>query len=104
MIRSFHSGAIVQPQYRPRVAVLAMPSSAGKSGRLPISSCWRAARRCQPRIISWITTVITTTSTAAKINDPESVAGVHAGLLPSLAVTLPRSRVAVTVAGKVIDS
>ena len=90
---------------------------------MPISSAWRCARRRQPRIISWITTAISTTSTAAKISDPISVpefmraasafpdrtalfivaGAVHAGLFPS-AVTLPRSRVAVTVAGRVIDS
>src|SRR5947209_8926691 len=86
-----------------------------------------------------MTTVITITSTAAKISEPTSVpefmraapphrcalhrrrrgscapllliaalcivaGAVHAGLFPSRAVTLPRSRVAVTVAGKVIDS
>ncbi|CKU71417.1 Uncharacterised protein [Mycobacterium tuberculosis] len=42
------------------------------------------------------------TSTAAKISDPASVPEFM--LFPSRAVTFPRSRVAVTVAGRLIDS
>ena len=68
------------------------------------SATCRWARRRQPRIISWISNAINTTSTAAKISEPTSVGVFMPGLFPSRAVTLPRSSVAVTVAGKVIDS
>ena len=54
--------------------MIAEPTSSGMSGMVPIDSTCRSARRRQPRSISWITTAITTTSTAAKISDPTSVA------------------------------
>jgi hypothetical protein len=53
--------------------MVAVPTSTGTSGRSPISSVCRCERRRQPRIISWMSTAITITSTAAKISDPTSV-------------------------------
>ena len=55
------------------MVTIASPTVSGTSGRLPISSDWCSPRRRQPRIISWMITAITTTSTAAKISDPTSV-------------------------------
>ena len=56
-----------------RVVMVAAPTWSGISGNAPTNSaCW-CERRCQVRIISWITTAITTTTTAAKISDPTSV-------------------------------
>ncbi len=71
---------------------------------MPINSAWRSARLRQPRSINWMMNAITSASTPAMISDATSVPGVHAGLFPSRAVTLPRNRVAVTVAGSVIVS
>jgi hypothetical protein len=55
------------------MVAVAPPTWSGTSGRLPISSDCRRARRRHPSIISWIATAIATTSTAAKISDPTSV-------------------------------
>ena len=102
------------------------PTVSGSAGNCPTIATCLSARRRQPRSIRWIRNAITTTSTAAKISDPTrvpvfmspareevSVANPGRGVekvvlggrhFPSRAVIVPRSSVAVTVAGRVIAS